>query len=71
MKKNNNNKTVISVEYKNNLHHIYLYQIVDFLIKIHVYKNITILEIYFRNFISCEVALQRLYRKKRYTNNLE
>ncbi len=25
----------------------------------------------FRNLISCEVALQRLYRKKRYTNNLE
>ncbi len=28
-------------------------------------------EIYFRNLISCEVALQRLYRKKRYKNNLE
>ncbi len=27
--------------------------------------------IYFRNVISCEVALQQLYRKKHYTNNLE
>ncbi len=28
-------------------------------------------KIYFINLISCEVALQRLYRKKRYINNLE
>ncbi len=28
-------------------------------------------KIYCRNKISCKAALQRLYRKKRYTNNLE
>ncbi len=29
------------------------------------------IKIYCRNLISCKAALQRLYREKRYTNNLE